>query len=136
MGTLLTVVGGCSRVGTAAFSRSQRCRAALSVTVAMRAFLLAACGLAVPCGCMGIVPVRLQGAGADVAAVEGAAELNLLDRLVSAAPGVGQRVAQRGHAEDPPAVGHDLVAVLARAGVEDLDVRHLRRLIEALDLVA
>ncbi len=35
MGTLLTVVGGCSRGGAAAFSFSQRSRAAVSVTVAI-----------------------------------------------------------------------------------------------------
>ncbi len=35
MGTLLTVVGGCSRGGAAAFSFSQRSWAAVSVTVAM-----------------------------------------------------------------------------------------------------
>src|SRR5688572_4173441 len=35
MGTLLTVVGGCSRSGAAAFSFSQRSAAAVSVTVAM-----------------------------------------------------------------------------------------------------
>src|SRR5262245_49580260 len=36
MGTLLTVVGGCSRGGAAAASFSQRSRAAVSVIVAMR----------------------------------------------------------------------------------------------------
>ena len=35
MGTLLTVVGGCSRSGAAAISFSQRSWAAVSVTVAM-----------------------------------------------------------------------------------------------------
>src|SRR5947207_10499270 len=40
VGTPLTVVGGCSRRGAARFSLSQRSLAAVSVTVAMAAFLI------------------------------------------------------------------------------------------------
>ena len=52
-----------------------------------------------------LVPREL--APADVAAVEAVGEIDLVDRAIGARPGVGEAVGDRGHGEDPAALGDE-----------------------------
>src|SRR5688500_19633548 len=67
---------------------------------------------------------ELDGLMPDVPPVMHAVEVDLPHRVVRALLSVGDRVAQRGHRQHPPAVGHELAVDHLRAAVEDSHVPH------------
>src|SRR4051812_23756183 len=70
---------------------------------------------------------------ADIAAAEAAGPVDAIDAGISALLRLAHRLAAPADIEHAPTIGQNTIAVLDRAGVENLDALGLRRLVEALD---